>query len=327
MTRPFPTTRRAFLERGLKTAAVGMASMNIVGCARSSMTSPDDEPPSDEDSEQWQIGCYTRPWADHDWRVALDAIAEAGFRYAGLMTTMSPTRLVISLETTAEEAGRVGEEARKRGLKIPSIYGGGFPVETSLEAGIEGLRKLVDNCAAAEAGTLMLGGTGNHDLYDRYYKTVSEVCDYAAERKVGLVLKPHGGLNTTGPQCRKTIERVGHANFTLWYDPGNIYYYSDGQLDPVEDAPAVSGIVTGMCVKDFSMSSKDGKIAKDVMVNPGDGMVDFPAVMTQLNKGGFNHGPLVIETLAPGDLPQLLAAARNARAFVENLVAQPAWCG
>ncbi len=35
----------------------------------------------------WQIGCYTRPWDHHDYRVALDAIAEAGFKYAGIMTT------------------------------------------------------------------------------------------------------------------------------------------------------------------------------------------------------------------------------------------------
>ena len=88
-----------------------------------------------------------------------------------------------------------------------------------------------------------------------------------------IVLKPHGGLNATGPQCRKAIELVGQRNFTLWYDPGNIYYYSDGKLDPAEDARTVSGIVTGMCVKDFTMSTSGGKRSKDVMVNPGEGKI------------------------------------------------------
>jgi sugar phosphate isomerase/epimerase len=280
----------------------------------------DVEETSPAGAERWQVGCYTRPWAEHDWRVALDAIAEAGFKHAGLMSTKSQTGRVISLETSTDEARQIGEEAAKRGLKIPSVYGGGFPVQNSLEDGIGGLRKLIDNCAAAKARSLMIGGTGDKDLYGRYYKAVAEVCDYAAEKQVGIVLKPHGGLNATGPQCRKAIELVAHKSFTLWYDPGNIYYYSEGELDPVEDAPSVAGIVTGMCVKDFMMSRKDGKLVRDVMINPGEGRVDFPAVLDRLRKGGFTRGPLVIETLARGDLPALLAAARKARVFVEHLL-------
>ena len=307
-------TRRSFLERTLKAAAAGAASADAITLAGASETSP-------AEVERWHVGCYTRPWVEHDWRVAMDAIAEAGFKYAGLMLTKSKTGLIISSETSIDEAREVGEEARKRGLKIPSVYGGGFPVQNSLEAGVDGLRRLIDNCAAAGARTLMIGGTGDQKLYRRYYEAVANVCDYAAEKRVGIVLKPHGGLNATGPQCRKTIELVGHKNFTLWYDPGNIYYYSNGELNPAEDARTVPGIVTGMCVKDFTMSTKDGKLAKDVMVNPGEGKVDFPAVLAQLRKGGFTHGPLVIETLARGDLPTLLAAARKARKFVDGLIA------
>ena len=53
---------------------------------------------------RWQIGCYTRPWDRYDYRTALDAIAKAGFRYAGLMTTKSKTRLVISTATIPPSA-------------------------------------------------------------------------------------------------------------------------------------------------------------------------------------------------------------------------------
>jgi len=318
MCTQFYLTRRSFVKRSLQAAGVGLASIDAVASAAVTETSPAS---SAARLPGWQIGCYTRPWDDHNWRVALDAIAEAGFRHVGLMTTQSPTRLIISLETSIEESRHVGEEARKRDLEIPSVWGGGLPVGKSLKAGIEGLRKLIDNCAAAGAKTLLIGGTGNRNLYQRYYKAVAETCDYAAAKKVGIVLKPHGGLNATGPQCRKAIELVGHKNFTLWYDPGNVYYYSDGKLNPAEHAQSVRGIVTGMCVKDFKMTTKNGKIAKDVLVDPGDGMVDFPAVLAQLKKGGFTHGPLIIETLAPGDLPSLLTAARKAREFVKALVA------
>jgi len=301
-------TRRRFLIQSLRLSSAGLAvSLAAVSspAAQESVTGP------------WQIGCYTRPWDQYDYRVALDAIAEAGFKYAGLMTTNSQTHLVISVSTTLEEAQRIGEEVKKRGLTVLSVYGGDIPVAKSLEAGIEGLKKLIDNCAACGAKNLLMGGTGDQKLYEPYYKTIGECCDYAAEKGIGISIKPHGGLNATGPQCRKTIELVGHKNFRIWYDPGNILYYSDGQLDPVTDAGTVDELVVGMSVKDY-------REPKNVLVTPGTGVVDFAAVLARLKKGGFTNGPLVVECLQPGNLEQTLAEAKKARRFLEELTGQKA---
>lgn len=300
-------SRRDFLDRTLKIGATGLAASYATGLAGAAPT---------PGGERWQIGCYTRPWAKYDYRVALDAIAEAGYKYAGLMSTKSEKgNLVISVATTLEEAHKVGEEVRKRDLKVPSVYGGGIPVNKSLKAGIEGLRKLIDNCAACGATNLLMGGIGNEKLYNAYYKAIAECCDYAAEKGMGMSVKPHGGLNATGPQCRKTVEMVGNKNFRIWYDPGNIYYYSDAKLDPVTEAASVDGLVVGMCIKDY-------KYPKNVAVTPGTGMVNFPAVLARLKQGGFTSGPLVVECLEPGDLEHTLAEAKKTREFLEELTAQ-----
>ena len=296
-------SRRCFLGKTMQLGAAGLATSYVLESPASAAAT----------GGQWQIGCYTRPWAKYDYREALDAIAEAGFRHAGLMTIKSKTGLVISVTTTVEEAQQVGEEAKKRELQIASVYGGDIPVQQSLQVAVNALRKLIDNCAAAGAKTLLMGGTGNPELYDAYYKAIAESCDYAAEKRLGITLKPHGGLNATGPQCRKAIEKVGHKNFTLWYDPGNIFYYSDGEADPAIDAATVDGLVTGMCVKDY-------RHPKEVLVTPGTGKVDWPAVLARLKKGGFTHGPLVIETLTPGDLGETVEQAKKARKFVEQLI-------
>jgi len=313
---PSPTLpRRRFLRQALSTAAVGASA--AAGLTLTSVAShagaAGQKPPND----RWQIGIYTRPWAKFDWRIALDAIAEAGYRYAGLMSTKSRSRLVISAATTPEEAHTVGEECRKRGLKVPSVYGGGIPLEKLFKDYVGRLKRLIDNCAACGAANLLMGGMGDPNLYETYYKAIAECCDYAAEKGVGISIKPHGGLNATGPQCRKTVETVGHPNFRIWYDPGNIYYYSNGELDPVDDAQTVAGLVVGMCVKDY-------KHPKNVAVTPGDGQVDFPKVMERLKAGGFTTGALVIECLTPGDWKHLLTEARRARQFVEGLVGQTA---
>jgi sugar phosphate isomerase/epimerase len=109
------------------------------------------------------------------------------------------------------------------------------------------------------------------------------------------------------------VELVGQKNFRLWYDPGNIFYYSDGKLDPVDDAPSVAGLVCGMSVKDY-------RHPKEVLVTPGTGKVDFPAVLERLRKGGFERGPLVVECVERGDLKTEIEEARKARRFLEELM-------
>jgi sugar phosphate isomerase/epimerase len=285
------------------TAGLGLASLAL----------PDEAFAAPEPA--YQLGCYTRPWDKFEYRVALDAIAEAGFKYAGLMTSKGKSWVLITVDSTPEEVTAIADEVRKRGLKTLSIYGGDFPVAKSLEDGIAGLKKLIDLCAICACPNLLLGGTSDEKLVPPYYKVVAECCDYAASRKVGLSVKPHGGQNATGSQCRKLIEQVGHRSFRLWYDPGNILYYSEGQLDPIADCVSVDGLVVGMSVKDFVPP-------KEVMVTPGTGRVNFPEVLARLRQGGFTQGPLVVECLAPGDSPaKITAEAKKARRFVEGLLA------
>ncbi len=264
----------------------------------------------------WQIGCYTRVFDQFDYPVALDAMAEAGFKYIGLMTSKDKHGAMIRTSTKAEEVQAMHHEVRKRGLTVLSIYGEAPPAE-SLEEGIRGLRRLIDHAAICDRSNLMLAGTTNEKLYQLYYQTVAECCDYAAAKGVGISIKPHGGQNSTGPQCRKAIELVGRKNFRLWYDPGNVFYYSDGKLDPVDDAATVDGLVVGMSVKDFLPP-------KEVLVNIGEGKVDFPKVFARLKQGGFRHGPLIVECLAHGNLESVKAEAKKARLFLEKLTGQTA---
>jgi len=260
----------------------------------------------------WQIGCYTRPWDQYDYRVALDGIAEAGFKYVGILTHKGKTWVIVTPRTTAEEATKIGQEVRSRGLEALSVYGD-FSVGESVEKGVQDLRRLIEHCVECGSPNLLLGGTGDEKLVAPYYRAIAACCDFAAEKGVGLSIKPHGGQNATGPQCRKLIERVHHKNFGLWYDPGNIFYYSDGKRDPVDDAATVDGVVVGMSVKDF-------KDPKEVLVTPGTGRVNFKAVLARLRQGGFTKGPLVVECLdTKGDAAHVTAEAKKALRLLKEL--------
>jgi len=298
MSKP-AATRREFLRTA---AVVGLAEMGRPLEALAAV------------GTGYQIGCYTRPWDQFDYRAALDGIAEAGFKYAGIMTAKGKSWVVITVDSTPEEVAAIAGEVKQRGLKTLSIYGGDFPVAKSVEAGVAGLRKLIDDCVLCSCPNLLLGGTTEPKLFGPYYQVVAQCCDYAASKGVGLSIKPHGGQNSTGPQCRKIIEQAGRSNFRLWYDPGNIFYYSDGKLDPVADSATVDGLVVGMSVKDF-------KPPKEVLVTPGTGEVNFREVLAHLRKGGFRSGPMIVECLARGDTPaKVTAEAKKARRFLEDLI-------
>ena len=288
------STRRQFLGRSLMLA--GVAASQATGAP----------------SGSWNIGCYTRPWDQHDYRVALDGIAEAGYRYAGLMTHKGKSWVMVTVDTTPEEAAAMGEEVRKRGLQTISIYGGDFPVEKGISAGVAGLKLLIDNTAACQCPGLLLGGTGKPDLVQPYFKVVGECCDYAAERGVSLTIKPHGGANATGAECRKLVEAVGHENLRIWYDPGNILYYSEGKIDPVTDVASADGLISGMSIKDY-------RPPKEVMVTPGTGKVNFRKVLARARQGGFTQGPLVVEGLDRGEPAKITADAKRTRLFLEEL--------
>jgi len=263
-------------------------------------------------SSQWQIGIYTRPWNKWDYLVAFDNIAKAGFKYVGLMSQKGGR--VIDQNTTTEKAAEIAGEAKSRGLEIISISGHRYDAKKPIDENVAALKHLIDNAVICNCPNLMLNGISQPEYVDNYYKVIKKACDYAAEKGIYLNLKPHGGTNSTGVQCRQNIARVGHKNFTLWYDPGNIYYYSDGEINPVEDVANVDGLVKGMCVKDFRMP-------KSVDVTPGTGMVDFPKLFKRMRQGGFTGGPLVIECLNTGDIPYVTSEAKKALAYLENILA------
>jgi sugar phosphate isomerase/epimerase len=259
----------------------------------------------------YQIGCYTRPFDEFDWKTAFDKIAEAGFKFVGLMTTNTKDWTMVHPSTSRDVVLEYREHAANRGLDVISLYGDFSPTADASE-NVKSLQLLIDYCSICDCPHLLLGGISDERLYTSYYQAIKECCAYASERRVRMSIKPHGGQNATGPQCRKIVERVGHQTFGLWYDPGNIFYYSDGKVDPVQDSATVNGLVLGMSIKDFQPP-------KEVLVNPGDGQVDFASVMKTLRGGGFTSGPLVLECLKRGSLDEVTASARRARQFIERL--------
>ena len=108
------------------------------------------------------------------------------------------------------------------------------------------------------------------------------------------------------------MEKVGHPNFKVWYDAGNIIYYTG--KDPLAELEPVVKYVTGFCAKDCPAPKGE------VMSQFGTGKVDFKAIFARLKAAGFN-GPIMVEGVAVGGTPdETTANARANREFLERLI-------
>jgi sugar phosphate isomerase/epimerase len=109
------------------------------------------------------------------------------------------------------------------------------------------------------------------------------------------------------------MKKVGHPNFRIWYDAGNIIYYTG--KDPLEELKPIVRHVSGFCAKDCAEPKGE------VMIQFGTGRVDFAGVFKVLKSAGF-EGPIMVECCAVGETAQ--ATGQNARAnreFLEKVLA------
>jgi sugar phosphate isomerase/epimerase len=108
------------------------------------------------------------------------------------------------------------------------------------------------------------------------------------------------------------MAKVKRPNFKIWYDAGNIIYYTG--KDPLEQLKPIVQHVTGFCAKDC------GQKHGNVMIQFGTGKVDFHAVFAELKKGGFN-GPVMVECAAGKTYDEVTAGAKFNREFLEKVFA------
>ncbi|MGO8699363.1 MAG: sugar phosphate isomerase/epimerase family protein [Limisphaerales bacterium] len=303
-------SRRTFVKTGA--AAAAMAAMNL-GKASAAQVS-------------WPIGCFNRPWmqkfgqqpqpttapqpANWGLEAALKGIREAGYSVAGLLTLMPGEPFVGAAASDVYLAG-LKKRIASAGLTATM---GSLRVDFSLALpeAIQQVRRQIDHAQFLNLEWLLTFGADREEDYENYYKMMADAADYAQERKIKLVLKPHGGGSGASEEILRCLKEVHRPNFKIWYDAGNIIYYTG--KDPVEELKPIAGYVTGFCAKDCAQPKGD------VMIQFGTGKVDFAAVYSELKKAGFN-GPTFVECAGGKTFEEVTQDARANRIFLEKIFA------
>ena len=233
------------------------------------------------------IGCTTRPYAGLSYEEGFARIAAAG--YTDVAVFASQKLVPVRSDSTPEEAAAVKKAAADAGV-TPSMLIGRTHLEQGLDAAVEDYKRLIDHTAALGTTWLLDCGTSKEEHFDAYFELMRQAAPHAEQAGVQITMKPHGGISLTAEHLIGAKEKVNHPAFGICYDPGNIIYYTKGEMRPETDVAEVAPLVTTGIIKDCVVV--DGK--SDVMVTPGDGWVDFYTVLSGLVGGGFD-GPLYVE--------------------------------
>jgi sugar phosphate isomerase/epimerase len=254
----------------------------------------------------WTVGCFNRPWTKWSFEQTLKEVKAAGYKTTGLLSRTREEPF-ISADATPEYLDGLKKKLAASGVAanmgaLRSRHN--IPIEESVKE----LHKQIDNAKLLSLTYVLSFGVDKPEEYAHYYKAMHEAAVYANEKKIKLVMKPHGGGSGSSDEILKAIKEVNHPNFKIWYDAGNIIHYTG--KDPVAEIEPIAPHITGFCAKDCA------EIKGDVMIQFGAGKVDFPAVFKKLKAGGFN-GPVMVECCKIGVTPEETTA--NARANREYL--------
>lgn len=296
--------RRQFIEKSSLAAAVAALSPLATGQAAAKSK-----------GMNWSIGCLNRPWVNEkkkwSYDVALDGIKAAGYKLTGLLTRTA-TEPFIGSDATPEYLNELKKKIAARDLAVNM---GALRTKEGmpLDEQIKDVRQQIDNGKIVGVDYLLTFGVTKTAEFEHYYKLMQEAAHYAQERGLKLVLKPHGGASGAAEEIMRCLDRVNHPNFKIWFDAGNIIYYTG--KDPLEQLKPIARHVTGFCAKDCD------KQQGNVWLEFGQGQVDFRAVFAELKQAGFN-GPVMVECCAQGDTPEAVTqSARRNREYLENLFA------
>jgi len=265
------------------------------------------------------IGCTTRPHSMLTFDEACKRIAAAGYTDVAVFanrTEDGQRSMPVHSESTPEEVAVARKTAADAGL-APSMLLGRTRLDMGLDAAVDDYKKLIDNAAALGTKWLLDCGTSKEELYDQYYELMSRCAPHAHASGVGITLKPHGGITLTVEGLQHAYNTVNHSAFGVCYDPGNIIYYTKGEMMPETDLDKIVPMVTTGIIKDCVVV--DGK--PDVVVTAGEGLVDFDKVLSIMVEGGF-RGPLYVECVGGKELDEIDKNVKGTLKFVKDILAK-----
>jgi L-ribulose-5-phosphate 3-epimerase len=261
-----------------------------------------------------ELAICSKVFQEHPLVEAVELAATIG--YTGMALFAVPGHLPLEVsEAQVEQAARVLEKSGVQAVGIWT-YLGYFAQESDAkcEADLETLGRYLDIAEALDCDMVRVipGGPdlprdAREDHWERAAHYLTEGCDRALGRGIGLVLDNNHGLTATVDGALELLSRVDRPNLGLNYDPGNLYRY--GKYYAVEALERCGDHVWTMQAKDAARSSEGDRWQLPL----GEGELDYGAIFEWLVDNDWEG--VVIAEGAPGSLPAGEDRARAKRDY------------
>ena len=259
-----------------------------------------------------KIGSTTRPYNQLGFSEACVRIVKAG--YSDIAVFAHGRKIPVDSGSTPEQVSLARAAVADAGVDASMILGRTH-LELGLNAAIGDYKKLIDNVQSLGVKWILELGTGKQEQYADYPRLMQAVAEHADSAGIGISLKPHGGISLTAKELIDLHDQVGHPAFRISYDPGNIIYYTKGEIRPESEVEMVASRTATLIIKDCSLDGDN----PNVMVTAGEGLVDFPFVIEKMQAGGF-VGPMYVECVGSTDPDDVDADLKRTHAFISKLV-------
>lgn len=141
------------------------------------------------------------------------------------------TKHIIPEETNLSDWEEVKELYKKYNLYF---YGLAGHCNISDDNDMEKMIKRME-FAKFMGGRYVDTNAGHKGTENNFYKNINRIINLAEKSDLTICLETHGDLIDSGKSGHKLLEKVDSNRIKIAYDPANVYFYSRGMLNPVED--------------------------------------------------------------------------------------------
>ena len=240
-----------------------------------------------------KVGATTSCYTGFDLDDALRGISKAGLNYVELSAMFIPcdTKADIAEHVVPEKMSHddikcLETTLRQHSLSPMSISGHSDLVKSE---GVGALRKRIDLAKriGAKIVNTKAGDPSSEEDVRSFYKNVSDLAEYAADKGVIVALETGGAFCSNGKEAVRILQKIDSEYIRLNYDTANVIYYVDTK--PEEDIEHTIDYLVHVHVKD----KRGGKGVYDFPAL-GKGNIDFVKIFDILSRHNYN-GPLSIE--------------------------------
>lgn len=221
------------------------------------------------------VSVSTMAFDGYSLETALDELAGLGVKYVEPASVDKIFQHLVEEDFCDERAMRLRDQLVARRLACLSLSAHmdltGPDSVGRFHRRIEFARNVGARCVNSIAGPA--------GKLDAFRKNISVIADRARDLGVVIALENHGDLLDRGPQILDFIRDLNHPAIRVNYDTGNAWYYSKGQVNPVEELAQLAPMVAHVHVK--SPKIVDGLLR---WVALGDGILDLPAAARVLKE-------------------------------------------